>query len=118
MSQNETRKPLDDNLTNDERAELFGRLIDEVEDYLQEKGITTADIPNDDREGDKGEAIIYGADYDYLADRFAVVLGIGRYVVNSDSPHSHDADESDESDGEKRKCLTEAEMKRKENIYS
>ena len=102
MSQNETRKPLDDNLTNDKRAELFGRLIDEVEDYLQKKGITTADIPNDDREGDEGEAIIYGADYDYLADRFAVVLGIGRYAANSDSTHSHDADGSDGSDCEKR----------------
>lgn len=65
-------------MTNAERAELFGCLIDCVEDFLDEKGITIEDIPNEERE-DNDAAIIYGSDYDDLADRFANVLGISRY---------------------------------------
>lgn len=76
----EARKPLDEKLTNAERAELFGYLIDVVEDFLAEKGITPEDFPNNDREGNDDESIIFGEDYDILADRFANVLGIERYV--------------------------------------
>lgn len=61
-----------------ERAELFGCLVDIVEDWLQEKGITVDDIPNAERVNSEGAAIIYGNDYDYLADRFAATLGISR----------------------------------------
>lgn len=57
-----------------ERAELFGRLIDAVEDWLEEKGITA----NEEREDVEDAAIIYGSDYDDLADRFAAVVGISR----------------------------------------
>ena len=60
-----------------DRAELFGTLIDVVEDWLEEKGITPEMIPNIERE-DENSAIIYGTDYDYLADKFAEVLGIDR----------------------------------------
>lgn len=66
------------NLSQADRCELFGCLIDAVEDFLEEKGITPADITNDEREGADGEAIIYGSDYDDLADRFSEVLGIER----------------------------------------
>lgn len=66
-------------LTQADRCELFGQLIDVVEDWLEEKGITPEMIPNDEREeGDDSAAIIYGADYDDLADRFSNVLGISR----------------------------------------
>lgn len=65
------------NLSQDERCELWGCLIDVVEDWLESKGITPDDIPNDDRE-DGDAAIIYGCDYDILADGFAAVLGISR----------------------------------------
>lgn len=68
------------NLSQADRCELFGCLIDAVEDFLEEKGITPADITNDEREGVDGEAIIYGSDYDDLADRFSEVLGIERDV--------------------------------------
>lgn len=57
--------------------ELLGLLIDVVEDYLESKGITPDDIPNDERDGDNS-AVIYGSDYDVIADRFADVLGIKR----------------------------------------
>lgn len=68
-----------DYLTQADRCELFGQLIDVVEDWLEEKGITPEMIPNDEREeGDETAAIIYGADYDDLADRFSTVLGISR----------------------------------------
>lgn len=68
---------IDNNMSQTDRCELWGCLIDVVEDWLAEKGITPADIPNEDRE-DENSAIIYGEDYDYLADQFANVLGIDR----------------------------------------
>lgn len=70
---------IDDNMRQDERAELYGRLVDAVEDFLEEKGFTPKDFPNDDREGGEDEAIIFGEDFDNLADRFAEVIGIPRY---------------------------------------
>lgn len=70
----------DKNMTQADRNELFGLLIDAVEDFLEEKGITPSDIPNEEREGKDGEAIIYGSDYDNLADRFSAILEIGRDV--------------------------------------
>ena len=68
---------IDENMFQNDRQELWGRLIDVVEDWLEEKGITKEDIPNPDRE-DEDAAIIYGDDYDYLADRFANAVGISR----------------------------------------
>ncbi len=64
-----------------ERLEFFGCLIDVVEDWLESKGISTDDIENPDREGEDA-AIIFGDDYDYLADRFAQVIGIERNDPN------------------------------------
>lgn len=69
-----------DNLSQAERCELFGLLVDVVEDFLEEKGFTPDDIPNDERTGEEGEAIIYGSDYDRLADGFSSVLGISRDI--------------------------------------
>lgn len=57
--------------------ELLGLLIDAVEDWLESKGITPDDVPNDERVGDDA-AIIYGSDYDVIADKFADILGIKR----------------------------------------
>jgi len=75
------------NLTQSERCELFGCLIDTVEDWLEMKGITTANISNDERE-DEDSAIIYGSDYDYLADRFSEILGIDRDVPEICEPQA------------------------------
>ena len=68
---------ISNDMSQDERCELWGCLIDVVEDWLESRGITSEDIPNDNREGN-GAAIIYGYDYDILADGFAAVLGIDR----------------------------------------
>ena len=43
--------------------ELPSCIIDCFEDFLERKKIT---IENDEHEGDEGEAIIYGSDYDDL----------------------------------------------------
>ena len=84
-----------------EKIELLGNLIDVVEDWLESKGITPADIPNDDRndyinredydseeeyqEACKELAIIFGNDYDELADGFAKALGINRNATADNS---------------------------------
>ena len=64
------------------KAEFFGQLIDCIEDFLEEKGIS---IPSPDRdlaiaagEDPDGLALIYGEDYDYLADQFAKVFHVTR----------------------------------------
>lgn len=67
-----------DAMTQADRSELFGRLVDAVEDWLEAKGFKPGDFPNGERdEGD--EAIICGCDYDDLADRFSEAIGISRY---------------------------------------
>lgn len=86
------------NMTQSERCELFGVLIDTVEDWLEMKGITTENIPNDERE-DEESAIIYGSDYDYLADRFSEILGIDR-----------DVSEESKTDVKKKRFTTEEEI--------
>lgn len=72
-----------DNMTQADRCELFGLLIDVVEDFLEEKGITSEDISNDERDSDS-DAIIYGSDYDDLTNRFSEVLGIERDALEED----------------------------------
>lgn len=66
------------NLPQSDRAELFGCLIDVFEDFLDLKGVKPENIPNDEREGDEDEAIIYGSDYDYLTDKLSQVLGLSK----------------------------------------
>ena len=72
---------INENMPQADRCELFGCLVDVVEDWLSGKGFTVKDFPNEDREGDPDEAIIYGDDYDHLADRFAEVIGINRDLL-------------------------------------
>lgn len=57
-------------MKHEDRLEMFGLIIDEFEDWLEEKGITADDIPCEDRddaiedgEDPRGLAIIYGDDY-------------------------------------------------------
>ena len=78
---------INNNMSQVDRSELFGTLIDVVEDWLESKGITPKDIPNTERDEADAEwldeygftgAIIYGSDYDELANKFAAVLGIDR----------------------------------------
>lgn len=75
---------ISEDMSQSDRMELWGGLIDVVEDWLSEKGITVGDIPNDEREDVEDAAIIFGDDYDYLADRFAKVIGISRDRVEEE----------------------------------
>ena len=59
-------------------CEVLGGMVDVVEDFLEDKGITAEMLPNTDREEDPDGALIYGRDYDTLADEFARSLGISR----------------------------------------
>lgn len=53
-------------ITQEEEAELVGQIVDVFEDFLESKGIS---IENEERdENEEIAAIIYGADYDFLAD--------------------------------------------------
>ena len=54
----------------DNMAEFCGQIVDMFEDYLEEKGVTPDMLPNEDRDAEDDEcaAIIYGEDYDIIAD--------------------------------------------------
>lgn len=74
-----------DCIADDDKPEFFGRLIDTVEDWLADYEFEPKDFPNEDRDiaiedGEDPEelAIIYGDEYDILADAFAEVVGITR----------------------------------------
>ncbi len=71
-------RQINEDMSQSDRMELWGRLIDVVEDWLVEKGITEEDIPNEEREDVEDAAIIFGDDYDYFANQFAEVIGISR----------------------------------------
>lgn len=58
--------------SNDE-PEFIGRLVDIMEDFLYKKGVMI-DNPERDEDGDEDAAIIYGSDYDALADEFRHVM--------------------------------------------
>lgn len=64
------------------KAEFFGQLIDCVEDFLEEKGISIRseyrDLAIAAGEDPEGLALIYGEDYGYLADQFAKILNVTR----------------------------------------
>ena len=66
--------------TQAERAELFGSLVNVVENWLEEKGVPVDAIPNNDRKLGESNAYVYGEDYDILCDGFSSVLGISRYA--------------------------------------
>lgn len=68
-------------VSKEEIPELIGSLIDLFEDFLEEKGVTSEMMPNPERDTEDNceeTAIIYGEDYDLLADSIADVLGITR----------------------------------------
>lgn len=77
---------LSEDMSQDERCEFFGVLIDIAEDFLEEIGVTTDWIPNEERE-DECSALIYGSDYDDLTGRFAKILGIAKDSQEPDIPY-------------------------------
>ena len=59
-----------DLLTNSDKMELLGCIVDIFEDFLESHNVN---IDNDEREGDN-PAIIYGTHYDEIADKVEKVL--------------------------------------------
>ena len=56
-------------LNEDTLAELKGQIIDTLEDYLEERGVTPSMLPNEDRDDDdECVAIIFGWHYDMVGD--------------------------------------------------
>lgn len=53
----------------DDTPDFIGQMIDIVEDFLEEKKVTI-DHPEKENEPDESAAIIYGSDYDALAEKF------------------------------------------------
>ena len=77
-------------MTHSDRLEFLGAMIDVIEDWLNDKGITADDIPCEDRDlaikaGMHAEecAIIYGDDYDFLSRAFEEIL-IGYGVLEKE----------------------------------
>ena len=60
-------------VSEDDRAEFIGEIVDIFEDFLEEKGIT---IPNPEKneDDDENQAIIYGSDYGYCQDRLEEMM--------------------------------------------
>lgn len=61
-------KPL---LSQSDKAELFGQMIDVFEDFLDEKHVW---FKNDEREGTEDAAIIFGTDYDVIVQKLEGIL--------------------------------------------
>lgn len=65
-------------LTKNTMAEFKGQIVDIFEDYLEEHNVTPDCLPNVEREpDDEDAAIIYGDDYDFIADE--VQFQVDRY---------------------------------------
>ncbi len=79
-------------LTLDTLAEFKGQLIDTLEDYLVEEGIIPSMLPNEDRDNDdECAAIIYGWQYDMVADNIEHELCIHDLIgreVPCNNPHT------------------------------
>lgn len=54
-----------------DKCELIGCIVDIFEDFLEEKGIK---IPNEERDENNSEAIIYGMDYGILSEQIESTL--------------------------------------------
>lgn len=58
-------------ITQEEEAELVGQIVDIFEDFLESKGVN---VENEERDGEEIAAIIYGADYDAIADGISSIV--------------------------------------------
>lgn len=69
-----------DNTNNTLEQEYAWAILDLFEDLLDEKEI---DIPSDDREGNEGEARLYGIEYFDLEDKIVSLLKSFREKITS-----------------------------------
>lgn len=65
----------------DDEPEFIGRLVDIVEDFLCDKDVMI-DNPERDEDDVEDAAIIYGDDYDALADEFRYVMSAYHFLSN------------------------------------
>lgn len=65
----------------DDEPEFIGRLVDIMEDFLYKKGVMI-DNPERDEDDVEDAAIIYGDDYDALADEFRYVMRAYHFLSN------------------------------------
>ena len=64
--------------------EFIGQMVDIVEDFLEEKGVII-DNPEKKDEPDEATAIIYGSDYDNLAEQFKGLMKSHHCLTETDS---------------------------------
>lgn len=77
-------------LNEDTLAEFKGQLIDTLEDYLEEHGVTPSMLPNEDRDDDdECAAIIFGWQYDMVGDNIKHELRIHDLVNQSPVSNPH-----------------------------
>lgn len=76
-------------LNEDTLAEFKGQLIDTLEDYLEEHGVTPSMLPNTDRDDDECAAIIFGWHYDMVGDNIEHELRIHDLVNQSPVSNPH-----------------------------
>ncbi len=74
-------------LIENEVAEFKGQLIDSLEDYLEECGVTPSMLPNEERD-DEDDAIIYGSHYDMVGNAIQHELDIYN-LVGRENPVSN-----------------------------
>lgn len=67
----------------DDEPEFIGRLVDIMEDFLCQKGVMI-DNPERDEDGDEDAAIIYGSDYDALANEFRHVMRVYHFLSDGE----------------------------------
>lgn len=60
-------------VSENDRAEFIGEIVDIFEDFLEEKGITIPN-PEKDETDDENTAIIFGSDYGYCQDRLEEMM--------------------------------------------
>lgn len=58
-------------ISSEDKCEFIGQIVDIFEDFLEEKGIN---IPNEDRDENESEAIIYGDDYGIISEQIESTL--------------------------------------------
>ena len=64
--------------------EFIGQMVDIVEDFLEEKEVII-DNPEKEDEPDEATAIIYGSDYDNLAEQFKGLMKSHHCLTETDS---------------------------------
>lgn len=56
-------------VTNEDKPEFIGQVIDIFEDFLADRNIILPNEERDEEDDPEARAIIYGSDYDYLYEK-------------------------------------------------